>query len=472
MPNLIAAEFSKLFSNRLWLWLLLASAGLVAVYVSLNIAFADNTVTLPLDTAPGQQTLFAIAAGARPLVAVLGAIAITTEFRHNTATATFLATPHRGRVVIAKLATATLAGVAYAVACIATVTAIVLPWLAAKGIGVSLTGNGIPRTLAGVVAAYAIFAAIGVALGALIREQVATVGRTADLPVRRRAHRHQHPRPQGLDPLPTRPRRQRTHPDLPDHPRLPHPLARRTRSARIHHRARNRRNPPRCPPGRDLAAKQPRPASSAPATCCEYGLCPIGSTRPRQLLGGAMSSRGRCGLFGREPSEMRKENTMQKITPCLWFDTQAEEAATFYTSIFPNSRILQVVRYGEAGPGPDGSVMTVGFELDGQEFVALNGGPHFAFNEAISFQVSCGTQDEVDEFWSRLSEGGEESQCGWLKDRYGVSWQIIPRQLTELINDPDPETSQRVMRAMLDMKKIDIATLQQATVARRAQLSE
>jgi predicted 3-demethylubiquinone-9 3-methyltransferase (glyoxalase superfamily) len=169
---------------------------------------------------------------------------------------------------------------------------------------------------------------------------------------------------------------------------------------------------------------------------------------------------------------MRKENTMQKITPCLWFDTQAEEAATFYTSIFPNSRILQVVRYGEAGPGPDGSVMTVGFELDRQEFVALNGGPHFAFNEAISFQVSCGTQDEVDEFWSRLSEGGEESQCGWLKDRYGVSWQIIPRQLTELINDPDPETSQRVMRAMLDMKKIDIATLQQATVARRAQLSE
>jgi predicted 3-demethylubiquinone-9 3-methyltransferase (glyoxalase superfamily) len=155
---------------------------------------------------------------------------------------------------------------------------------------------------------------------------------------------------------------------------------------------------------------------------------------------------------------------MQKITPCLWFDTQAEEAATFYTSIFQNARILHATRYGKAGPGPEGSVMTVSFELDGQEFVALNGGPEFKFNEAISFQVSCETQDEVDEFWSRLSEGGEEGPCGWLKDRYGVSWQIVPTRLTELLDDPDPERSQRAMRAMLDMKKIDIATLEQAAM--------
>ena len=156
---------------------------------------------------------------------------------------------------------------------------------------------------------------------------------------------------------------------------------------------------------------------------------------------------------------------MQKITPCLWFDTQAEEAATFYTSIFKNSRIREVARYGEAGPGPEGSVMTVSFELDGQEFVALNGGPEFTFNEAISFQVSCETQDEVDEFWSRLSEGGEEGPCGWLRDRYGVAWQIIPARLTELLSDPDPERSQRAMGAMLGMKKIDIATLEKAALA-------
>ena len=155
---------------------------------------------------------------------------------------------------------------------------------------------------------------------------------------------------------------------------------------------------------------------------------------------------------------------MQKITPCLWFDTQAEEAATFYTSIFRNARILHVARYGKAGPRPEGLVMTVTFELDGQEFVALNGGPEFTFNEAISFQVSCETQDEVDEFWSRLSEGGEEGPCGWLKDRYGVSWQIIPTRLIELLDDPDPERSQRAIQAMLDMKKIDIATLEQAAV--------
>ncbi len=156
---------------------------------------------------------------------------------------------------------------------------------------------------------------------------------------------------------------------------------------------------------------------------------------------------------------------MQKITPCLWFDTQAEDAATFYTSVFASSQILDVARYGEAGPGPEGSVLTVRFELDGQEFVALNGGPHFTFNEAISFQVSCADQDEVDHYWDRLSEGGEESQCGWLKDRYGVSWQIIPTRLNELLGDPDPGRSQRAMQAMLQMQKIEIATLEQAADA-------
>ena len=129
---------------------------------------------------------------------------------------------------------------------------------------------------------------------------------------------------------------------------------------------------------------------------------------------------------------------MQEITPCLWFDTEGEEAATFYASVFPNSKIVEVARYGEAGPRPAGTVMTVSFELDGQEFVALNGGPDFTFNEAISFQVSCKTQEEVDAFWSKLSEGGEEGPCGWLKDRYGVSWQIIPTALPELLADPGP----------------------------------
>ena len=153
---------------------------------------------------------------------------------------------------------------------------------------------------------------------------------------------------------------------------------------------------------------------------------------------------------------------MNKVTPCLWFDTEAEDAAAFYTSIFRNSRILDVARFGKAGPRPEGMVMTVNFELDGQEFVALNGGPEFAFNEAISFQVSCQSQAEVDEFWSRLSEGGEEGPCGWLKDRYGVSWQIVPTRLLELVSDPDPERSQRAMTVMLGMKKIDIAALEQA----------
>ena len=129
---------------------------------------------------------------------------------------------------------------------------------------------------------------------------------------------------------------------------------------------------------------------------------------------------------------------IQKITPFLWFDHQAEEAAAFYTSIFPNSKIVKVVRYGEAGPGPAGSVMTVEFQLDGQTFVALNGGPHFKFTEAISFVVNCQTQDEVDAYWEKLSAGGSEVQCGWLKDKFGLSWQIVPTVLPELLGDPDP----------------------------------
>lgn len=153
---------------------------------------------------------------------------------------------------------------------------------------------------------------------------------------------------------------------------------------------------------------------------------------------------------------------MDKITPCLWFDTQGEEAANFYVSVFKNSRIVEVARYGEAGPRPAGTVMIVTFELDGRTFTALNGGPEFTFSEAVSFQVSCETQEEVDELWDRLSAGGEEGPCGWLKDRYGVSWQVVPDPLIELLRDPDPGRSQRAMKAMLQMKKIDIATVQRA----------
>ncbi len=153
---------------------------------------------------------------------------------------------------------------------------------------------------------------------------------------------------------------------------------------------------------------------------------------------------------------------MQKITPFLWFDTEGEEAATFYTSVFPNSRIVDIARYGSAGPRPEGTVMTVSFELDGQKFVALNGGPDFTFSEAVSFQVSCETQEEVDAYWSKLSEGGEEGPCGWLKDRYGLSWQITPTALPRLLGDPDPEKAQRVMAAMLEMKKIEIDALERA----------
>jgi predicted 3-demethylubiquinone-9 3-methyltransferase (glyoxalase superfamily) len=153
----------------------------------------------------------------------------------------------------------------------------------------------------------------------------------------------------------------------------------------------------------------------------------------------------------------------QKITTFLWFDNQAEEAAKHYASIFKNSKIVNVARYGEAGPGPKGSAMTVQFQLEGQEFIALNGGPQFKFTEAISLLVSCETQKEVDELWSRLTAGGQESQCGWLKDRYGLSWQIVPTALTRLLQDKDPEKSKRVVQAMLQMKKIDIARLEQAS---------
>jgi predicted 3-demethylubiquinone-9 3-methyltransferase (glyoxalase superfamily) len=153
---------------------------------------------------------------------------------------------------------------------------------------------------------------------------------------------------------------------------------------------------------------------------------------------------------------------MQKITPFLWFDNQAEEAANFYVSIFKNSRIRNVARYGDAGPGPKGSVMVVAFELEGQPFNALNGGPPFNFTEAVSFLVDCKSQQEVDHFWDKLSAGGQPSRCGWLKDKYGLSWQIIPTVLMELMSDPDPAKSQRVMQAMLQMTKIDVAKLQQA----------
>jgi predicted 3-demethylubiquinone-9 3-methyltransferase (glyoxalase superfamily) len=156
---------------------------------------------------------------------------------------------------------------------------------------------------------------------------------------------------------------------------------------------------------------------------------------------------------------------MSKLTACLWFDTEGEEAARFYASIFPNSRITGVSHYGEAGPGPAGSVMTVEFELDGQPFVALNGGPEFTFTEAISYQVSCETQEEVDRYWSTLSEGGEEGPCGWLKDRFGLSWQIVPTALPRLLSDPDGEKAQRVMSAMLQMRKIEIDELERAAAA-------
>lgn len=153
---------------------------------------------------------------------------------------------------------------------------------------------------------------------------------------------------------------------------------------------------------------------------------------------------------------------MGKITPFLWYDNNAEEAVNHYTSIFKNSRVTNIARYGEAGPGPKGSIMTIAFQLEGQDFIALNGGPMFKFNEAISLSVDCKTQQEVDKLWEKLSAGGQPSQCGWLKDKYGLSWQIVPSVLIEMLQDPDAEKSQRVMQAMMQMSKIDIAALRRA----------
>lgn len=153
---------------------------------------------------------------------------------------------------------------------------------------------------------------------------------------------------------------------------------------------------------------------------------------------------------------------MQKIVPFLWFDGKAEEAMNFYVSIFKNAKVISVSRYGEAGPGPEGTVMSATFQLDGQQFIALNGGPQFSFSPAISFFVNCDTQEEVDELWEKLTDGGQKERCGWLRDKYGVSWQIIPTALGKLLSDPDPAKSKRVMKAMLQMEKIDIEGLKQA----------
>ena len=153
---------------------------------------------------------------------------------------------------------------------------------------------------------------------------------------------------------------------------------------------------------------------------------------------------------------------MQKITPFLWFNDQAEEAMHFYVSIFKNSKVGRVTRYGEAGPGPKGSVMSATFQLGGQEFMALNGGPHFSFTPAISFFVNCETQEEVDELWKKLSAGGKTDRCGWLKDKYGLSWQIVPARFFEMLADPDQQKAARVTRAMFDMKKFDVAALERA----------
>jgi len=153
---------------------------------------------------------------------------------------------------------------------------------------------------------------------------------------------------------------------------------------------------------------------------------------------------------------------MKRITPCLWFDGNAEEAANLYVSIFKNAKITEISRYGDAGPLPKGTVLTVAFELDGQPFTALNGGPQYKFTEAVSFQIYCDTQEEVDHYWDKLVAGGSEQPCGWLKDKFGLSWQVVPNRLIELIQSPDAAKSQHVMEAMFKMKKIDIATIEAA----------
>lgn len=152
----------------------------------------------------------------------------------------------------------------------------------------------------------------------------------------------------------------------------------------------------------------------------------------------------------------------QRITPNLWFDGEAEEAADFYVSVFDNSRVVSVARYPEGSPGEAGTVMTVDFELNGQRFVGINGGPEFKFDEAVSFAIECETQDEIDHYWDKLSEGGEEGPCGWLKDRYGLSWQVVPTGMEELFSDPDKTRAERAMQAMLQMRKLDIAALRRA----------
>jgi predicted 3-demethylubiquinone-9 3-methyltransferase (glyoxalase superfamily) len=173
-----------------------------------------------------------------------------------------------------------------------------------------------------------------------------------------------------------------------------------------------------------------------------------------------------CGLRQRPPTRTIRSDALPKITPFLWYDKEAEEAATFYCSVFKNSKIHHVARYPEGSPAPAGSVMTVEFDLDGQRFIALNAGPHFTFNEAVSFVIDCDTQAEVDHYWSKLtSDGGQESMCGWLKDKYGLSWQVTPKALTKLMSDPDKEKAKRVMQAMMRMRKIDIAELEEAAVA-------
>jgi len=163
---------------------------------------------------------------------------------------------------------------------------------------------------------------------------------------------------------------------------------------------------------------------------------------------------------------MRKDGDMKdKLVTCLWFDTQGEDAARFYTSVFPDSKLGKITHYGSAGPREEGTVMTVGFELMGQEFIALNGGPQFSFSEAVSFQVLCESQEEVDRYWETLSDGGEQGPCGWLKDRFGLSWQVVPAALPRLLEQPDPVKSQRVMEAMMGMKKLVIDELERAAAA-------
>src|SRR3954471_1485441 len=177
--------------------------------------------------------------------------------------------------------------------------------------------------------------------------------------------------------------------------------------------------------------------------------------------GGGLPAVGRGAGFRRT----RGPSPMQKIIPNLWFDTQAEEAATFYTSVFQNSRIVSKAHYTEAGPRPAGTVMTVEWELDGQRFVGINGGPEFLFTQGVSFQVTCGSQEELDSYWDRLSAGGEEGPCGWCKDKYGLSWQVIPAGMDVILSDPDSERARRAMEAMLQMKKLDIAELERAAAA-------